>query len=134
MCKHEIRRPSPFGSLTQRPCTKLCDLTTCYSIKSAWFQRLILKCDDLLSNFAFRFNLRRYTMDQADMSADQAAEVSSTLDSVAKNTMALLMGGGKKGMGPEAGPGKMDGVSEGIDDVAKGLDLAHISRHVKDAI
>jgi len=39
----------------------LCDLTTCYNIESAWFQRLILKCDELLSTFAFKFNLRRYT-------------------------------------------------------------------------
>jgi len=26
-----------------------------------WFQRLKIKCDKLLSNFAFNFNLRRYT-------------------------------------------------------------------------
>ena len=38
----------------------LCDLTTCYSIESACFQRLKLKCDELLSNFAFNFNMRRY--------------------------------------------------------------------------
>ena len=30
-------------------------------IKSAWFQRLRLKCDEPLSNVAFEFNLRRYT-------------------------------------------------------------------------
>ena len=29
--------------------------------KRAWFQRLKLKCDESLSNFAFNFNLRRYT-------------------------------------------------------------------------
>ena len=36
------------------------DSTTCYSIESAWFQRLKLECDELLSSFAFNFNLRRY--------------------------------------------------------------------------
>jgi hypothetical protein len=29
--------------------------------ESAWFQLLKLKCDELLSSFAFNFNLRRYT-------------------------------------------------------------------------
>jgi len=29
-----------LGSLTQRPCMILCGLTTCYSIESAWRQRL----------------------------------------------------------------------------------------------
>jgi len=38
----------------------LCDLTTCYAIESAWFQRLKVKCDEPFSNFAFNFNLRRY--------------------------------------------------------------------------
>jgi len=38
----------------------LCDLTTCYSIESACFQRLKLKYDKLLSNLAFNFNLRCY--------------------------------------------------------------------------
>jgi len=38
----------------------LCDLITCYSVDSAWFHRLKLKCDKLLSSFAFTFNLRRY--------------------------------------------------------------------------
>jgi len=34
-----------------------------YSVlKRAWFQRLKLKCDEPLSNFAFKFNLRRYSM------------------------------------------------------------------------
>jgi len=27
----------------------------------AWFQRLKLNCDEALSNFTFRFNLRRFT-------------------------------------------------------------------------
>jgi hypothetical protein len=40
----------------------LCDLTTCYSIESAWVQRLKLRYDELVSNFAFNFNLRRYSM------------------------------------------------------------------------
>jgi len=30
-------------------------------VDRAWFQRLALKCDESLSNFAFNFNLRRYT-------------------------------------------------------------------------
>ena len=30
------------------------------TIDSAWFQRLILKCDELLSNFAFKLKLRRF--------------------------------------------------------------------------
>ena len=30
-------------------------------VENAWFQRLKLKCDTLLSNIAFNFNLRRYT-------------------------------------------------------------------------
>jgi len=40
----------------------LCDLTTCYSIDGAWFQRWNLKCDELLSDFAFDFHLRRCTV------------------------------------------------------------------------
>jgi len=39
----------------------LCDLITCYSIETACFQRLKLKYDKVLSNFAFKFNLRRYS-------------------------------------------------------------------------
>ena len=39
----------------------LCDLITCYSIESAWRERLTLKHDKLVSNFAFNLNLRRYT-------------------------------------------------------------------------
>jgi len=38
----------------------LCNLTTCYAISSAWFQRLKLDYDKPLSNLAFNFNLRRY--------------------------------------------------------------------------
>jgi len=38
-----------------------CDLTTCYSIERAWCHRLKLTCDELLSDFAFYFNLRRHT-------------------------------------------------------------------------
>jgi len=37
-------------------------LTTCYFIQSAWCQHLKLKCDELLSSFAFNCNLRRYTL------------------------------------------------------------------------
>ena len=32
----------------------------------SWFRRLRLKCDEPLSNFAFNFNLRRYTWDGGD--------------------------------------------------------------------
>ena len=41
----------------------LCGLTTCYSNHGACFQRLNLKYDNLLSSFAFNFNLRRYTVE-----------------------------------------------------------------------
>ena len=43
----------------------LCDLTACYacySIESAWFQRLKVKCDKRFSSFAFNCFLRRYTV------------------------------------------------------------------------
>ena len=43
----------------------LCDLTTCYSIEHAWFQRLKVKCDEPLSEFAFKIKLRRYNMGAA---------------------------------------------------------------------
>jgi len=56
-----------LGSLTQCPCVILCDVTTCYSMESAWFQRLKEQYDKMVSNFAFIFNLRRYTMDSLDM-------------------------------------------------------------------
>ena len=32
------------------------------SVESAWFQRLKLKCDEVLSRFAFNLNLRRYRL------------------------------------------------------------------------
>jgi len=50
----------PFGSLTQCPCEVLCNLTTCYSSESAWFQRFKVTCDEALTNFDFKSNLRRY--------------------------------------------------------------------------
>jgi len=31
------------------------------SVERAWFQRLKLEYDEALSNFVFKFNLRRYT-------------------------------------------------------------------------
>ena len=31
-------------------------------LKSAWFKRLKLKCERMVSSFAFNFNLRRYTL------------------------------------------------------------------------
>ena len=43
--------------------TLSCHLTRCYSIEGAWFQRLKLKCDQLLSCSAFNFNLRRCNLD-----------------------------------------------------------------------
>jgi len=54
-----------LGFLTQRPCVIQCDLTTCYSVERVWFQRLTVKYDQLLSNFAFSFNLRHYTKEEA---------------------------------------------------------------------
>ena len=59
----------------------LCHLITCYSIESAWFQRLKLKCDEPLSNFAFNFNLRRYNLDIYDfmLTADQAAAIEAAV-------------------------------------------------------
>jgi len=48
------------------PCVMLCDLTTCYSCRRAWFQRLQLKHDKPLSNLAFNFNLRRYNLAAKD--------------------------------------------------------------------
>jgi len=53
-----------FGSLTQCPCVILiqCELTRCYSTEGACFQRLTLKCCELLSIFDFKFNLRRYSV------------------------------------------------------------------------
>jgi len=47
--------------MTYCPCVMLCDLTTCYSIESARFQRLKLTSDILLSNHGLMFSLRRYT-------------------------------------------------------------------------
>ena len=35
-------------------------------VQSAWLQRLKLKCDKLLSGYAFEFNLRRYIKDGID--------------------------------------------------------------------
>ena len=39
-----------------------CDLTRCYSIDGACSRRLKLKCEKLLCNFAFNFNLCRYIL------------------------------------------------------------------------
>jgi len=57
--EHNVLR---FGFLTQYPCVLLCFLTTFYTIDHAWFRRLKLKHDKLLSSSAFNFTLRRYTM------------------------------------------------------------------------
>ena len=54
-----------LGSLTQRQCVMLCDLTGCYAIESPWLQRLILTCDEVVSNSAFNVDLRLYTMANA---------------------------------------------------------------------
>jgi len=35
-------------------------LIICCGIDSAWFQCLKVRCDELLSKFAFKSNLRRY--------------------------------------------------------------------------
>ena len=50
--------------MTYCPCVMLCYLTTCYSVESAWFQLLKVKCDELLSSFAFNFKLRRYNLER----------------------------------------------------------------------
>jgi len=39
----------------------------------AWFQRLKLKCDEALTNFAFNFNLRRYCWAYATFEEDCVA-------------------------------------------------------------
>ena len=41
----KARNKTSSACITHCPCVMLCDLTTCYSIKSAWFQRLKLKHD-----------------------------------------------------------------------------------------
>jgi len=41
-------------------------------VDRAWFRRLKLKCDETLSNFAFKFNLRRYIV-HAPLDADTEA-------------------------------------------------------------
>ena len=33
----------------------------CHRVDPAWFQRLKLKCDEALSNLAFKLNLRHYS-------------------------------------------------------------------------
>ena len=63
-----------LGSLTQRLCVILCYLTTCYSFESAWYQRLILKHDKLLSSFAFSFKLRRYSKAREEAAERTRAE------------------------------------------------------------
>ena len=44
-----------------------------FLFESAWFQRLKLKCDELLSNFAFNFNMRCYILEWTE-SPEQALE------------------------------------------------------------
>ena len=62
------------------PCVMLCDLTSCYSIESAWF-RFKLEYDKLVSNFAFSFNFRHYCKDdKAAVGARKAATVARTTE------------------------------------------------------
>jgi len=52
---------------TVRPVVGRCRLTpdqTRRRVDRAWFQRLKPKCDEPLSNFACKFNLRRFTMEE----------------------------------------------------------------------
>jgi hypothetical protein len=55
----------------------LCDLTTCFSFETAWFQRLILEYDKLVSKFAIKLNLRHYMTDglEATMEIRKLADV-----------------------------------------------------------
>jgi len=50
-----------LGTLHQCPCVIPCDLITCYGIESAWFRRLKVKCDELLSIIVVNLNLYRCT-------------------------------------------------------------------------
>jgi hypothetical protein len=58
----QARNKTSLACKTYRnpPCVMLCDLTTFYSIGSAWFQCIKLECDELLFNLTFSFNVRRY--------------------------------------------------------------------------
>jgi len=68
------RNKTSLLCFTCRLCVRLCELTTCYSNAGACFQRVRLQCDVLLSNFAFKFNLRRYlTAPSAVLTAPSAA-------------------------------------------------------------
>ena len=42
------------------------------TVKAPGIKLLKLKCDERLSNFAFKFNLRRYTMDQSALARADA--------------------------------------------------------------
>jgi hypothetical protein len=44
----------------------------CPRVDRDWFQCLKLECDEPLSHFAFKFNLRRYTMARAEAVAHLA--------------------------------------------------------------
>jgi len=57
----QARNTTSLVCLTCCQCLKLCDFTTCYSMDRAWFKRLKLKHHNLVSKFAFNFNLRRYS-------------------------------------------------------------------------
>jgi len=53
-----------LGQTELRPKAGRCILTPGWTrVDRAWFQRLKLNLDEPLSNFAFKFNLRRYTTD-----------------------------------------------------------------------
>jgi len=60
VCKHGIRRRWRV-CMTHCPFVMINNLTTCYSVESALFQRLKLRCDEPLSISAFNVNSRRYT-------------------------------------------------------------------------
>jgi len=66
----------------------LCDLTTCYSMESAWLQRLSLKYDQLLSHLACNINLRHYTEVFATNAANKVDNRARTLKG-----MVLMLGG-----------------------------------------
>ena len=64
-----------------------CNLTTCYGIESACFQRLKAKCDELLSSFAFNFKLRRYSTALPQALTVQVADAAGFVFAGARNTV-----------------------------------------------
>ena len=66
------RFKTSLACITHCPYVMLCDLITCYSIDSAWFQRLELEHYKLVSILALNFKLRRYAPAAAGADNDPA--------------------------------------------------------------